>query len=62
MAISLWFAHGELSVGAGVGTLYEAAFLAGLVVFGLFVFAAAAIGCGAARPSDIRQLLDRSTR
>lgn len=62
MAAALWFALGALSDIAVGDALREALVLSGLIVLGLCVFATSAIAFGAARPADIKRLLDRSAR
>lgn len=62
MAAAIWFAMGALREIAGTDAFQQAVVLAVLVVLGLGVFAVAAIVFGAARPADIKRLLDRSAR
>jgi putative peptidoglycan lipid II flippase len=61
MAGALWFAQDVLSGVADADAARAAVVLAVLVALGLVVFAAAAVGFGAARLADIKRLLDRSS-
>ena len=61
MAGALWFAQDVLSGIADADAARAAVVLAVLVALGLVVFAAAAVGFGAARLADIKRLLDRSS-
>jgi len=61
MVSFLWFAQSALSDFADSDAALAAVVLAVLVVLGLAVFAMTAIGFGAARFSDIKRLLDRSS-
>ena len=61
MASALWFAQDVLSGIADADAARAAVVLAVLVALGLVVFAAAAVGFGAARLADIKRLLDRSS-
>jgi putative peptidoglycan lipid II flippase len=61
MAGALWFAQDALSGIADADAARAAVVLAILVALGLAVFAAAAVGFGAARLADIKRLLDRSS-
>lgn len=62
MAVVIWFALDWLSAVTASNSLQAALVLAALVALGLGIFAAAAIGFGAARAADIKRLLDRSAR
>jgi putative peptidoglycan lipid II flippase len=61
MGGALWFAQDVLSGIADADAARAAVVLAVLVALGLVVFAAAAVGFGAARLADIKRLLDRSS-
>ena len=61
MAGALWFAQDVLSGIADADAARAAVVLAVLVALGLVVFAATAVGFGAARLADIKRLLDRSS-
>ncbi|MFT5486122.1 MAG: putative peptidoglycan lipid II flippase [Paracoccaceae bacterium] len=61
MAGALWLAQDALFGFAEEDAARAAVVLAVLVALGLVVFAAAAVGFGAARLSDIKRLLDRSS-
>ena len=61
MTGALWFAQDVLSGVADADAARAAVVLAVLVALGLVVFAAAAVGFGAARLADIKRLLDRSS-
>ena len=61
MAGALWLAQDTLGGFAATNVLLAVFVLVALVVLGLVVFAGAAVGFGAARISDIKRLLDRST-
>ncbi|CAN0455713.1 unnamed protein product [Laminaria digitata] len=60
MAGALWLAQDVLTGVPDMGAVRAAGVLAVLVALGLVVFAASAVGCGAARLADIKRLLDRS--
>ena len=57
----LWFVQSALSDFADLDAALAAVVLVVLVALGLAVFAMTAIGSGAARFSDIKRLLDRSS-